>query len=94
MYLYNVSIITEDSVHESIMQWVKAEILSNSDYEIKFLELLDSPHEGRTHCIQLVVQDETEIERFNTLYLAPFQTYIASSFHGKAFIFNSVMKYL
>ncbi|QQT24369.1 DUF4286 family protein [Sphingobacterium spiritivorum] len=94
MYLYNISIITEDSVHAEIMDWVKAGILSQNEYPTKFLALLNSPHEGQTHCIQLVVESEQDIESFNAKYLAPFQEFIATSYHGKAFIFDSVMKYL
>ncbi len=94
MYLYNVSIITEDSVNATVVEWLKAEILSQSTFNTKFLELLDSPHEGHTHCIQIIVENESEIELFNEKHLIPLQEYIASSFHGRAFVFNSVMKYL
>ncbi|EEI91894.1 hypothetical protein HMPREF0765_2608 [Sphingobacterium spiritivorum ATCC 33300] len=94
MYLYNISIITEDSVHAEIMDWVKTGILSQSEYPAKFLKLLNSPHEGQTHCIQLVVEKEQDIETFNAKYLAPFQEFISTSHHGKAFIFDSIMKYL
>ncbi|SUJ05199.1 Uncharacterised protein [Sphingobacterium spiritivorum] len=94
MYLYNISIITEDSVHAEIMDWVKTGILSQNEYPAKFLELLNSPHEGQTHCIQLVVEKEQDIETFNAKYLVPFQEFISTSHHGKAFIFDSIMKYL
>ncbi|MGJ1499247.1 DUF4286 family protein [Sphingobacterium spiritivorum] len=94
MYLYNISIITEDSVHAEIMDWVKTEILSQNEYPAKFLALLNSPHEGQTHCIQLVVEKEQDIETFKAKYLVPFQEFISTSHHGKAFIFDSIMKYL
>lgn len=73
---------------------VKTEILSQNEYPAKFLALLNSPHEGQTHCIQLVVEKEQDIETFNAKYLVPFQEFISTSHHGKAFIFDSIMKYL
>ncbi len=95
MYLYNISIISEESVHQAVATWLKENIRLNNEFEARFLELLNSPHEGITYCIQLAADSENKIQAFQEVFIAPLQALISQpSFHGKAFIFDSTMRYI
>lgn len=94
MFLYNVSIIIEDSVHQSLLDWIKQQLLTNGDPALKLLKMLYSPHEGQTYCLQIVVEDEQAIEDIKAGLIQMLQEHIASNYQDKAFIFDSVMQYI
>lgn len=56
--------------------------------------MLNSPHEGHTYCVQMIVNNEDEISRFQETKMSDLQHHIASNHHEKAFLFDSVMQYL
>lgn len=93
MILYNVSIIIDDSSHDALLAWLKNELQSIT-YDINFLKMLDSPHEGSTYCIQLTTENESEITDFQQEVLVRIQEYIGNKHFEKAFIFDSKMRFL
>lgn len=94
MYLYNISVIIEDSVHEPVLSWLKQQLFTNANQDLKLLKMLNSPHEGQTYCIQVVVEDEAAIETIRTAVVMPLQEHIAQHFQEKAFLFDSIMQYI
>lgn len=94
MYLYNISIIIEPSAHTQVITWIENLLHQQDNENLHFLQMLDSPHEGHTYCLQLIVQEEQEIEIFKSLTLATLQQFIANEHADQAFIFDSTMKYL
>ncbi len=94
MYLYNISIIVEESQHDLLLDWLKKEWLPNLSNETKFLKMLNTPHEGHTYCVQMIKNNESEIIQFQENYLISLQHHLATHHHEKAFIFDSVMQYL
>ena len=95
MYLYNVSIIIEDSHHDSLVQWLKEFWLpSITQQDVKFLKMLHSPHEGHTYCVQFAASNEQEIQKFQEDFITGLQERIATVHIEKAFIFDSTMQYL
>lgn len=93
MTLYNVSIIIDDTSHDDMLAWIKNELQLTS-YEVKFLKMLDSPHEGSTYCIQLITADPIMIAGFQSDFMIKMQTYIGQKHADKAFIFDSKMEYV
>ncbi len=93
MILYNISIIIEDRSHDQVVNWLKSH-LRTSTYEINFLKMLDSPHEGTTYCVQLLAADDTVIFKFQEDVVAEMQTYLTAHHPERAFIFESKMQYL
>ncbi len=93
MILYNVSLIIEDSSHDDLLTWLKAK-LQKTNYQLSFLKMLDSPHEGSTYCIQLNAENHEMLEAFQKELLADLQQHIALQHRDKAFIFDSKMEYL
>ncbi|WP_262250153.1 DUF4286 family protein [Parapedobacter soli] len=96
MYLYNVTIIVENDIHDAVRDDVRTHLLDNREQEVElsFLQLLDSPNEGITYCLQLHCQDRAAIDVFQTASLAAFQAVLHERYPGKVFFFESVMKYL
>ncbi|SKB34371.1 protein of unknown function [Parapedobacter luteus] len=96
MYLYNVTIITEDDIREIVRQHIEEHLkhYREATASVALLELLDSPHEGTTYCLQLRAAHNEEIALFQQQYLAPIQAFANQQHTGKVLFFDSVMKYL
>ena len=93
MILYNISLIVEDSSHDELFTWIKKH-LQNISHDVKFLKMLDSPHEGTTYCIQFAAENQEALGAFQDDVLTDLQYYIAKNHTEKAFIFDSKMEYL
>lgn len=93
MLLYNVSVMIDDSRHDTVIGWIKLQ-LQECPYKISFLKMLDSPHDGSTYCIQLLADEDAIILQFQKDVVAVIQEYINSHHAEKAFIFDSKMRYL
>jgi len=95
MYLYNVTIIAEDGVREAVKQSIEAQLVGyRGDPTIALLEMMDSPHDGTTYCVQLRVDDVAQIEAFQRGCLSAFQESVGRDYPGKVLFFDSTMKYL
>lgn len=94
MYLYNVSIIIEESSHSDLLAWIKNEWLPELPKDVKFLKMLHSPHEGHTYCVHVIVPSEHDIHQFNTQYIERLSQHIGLMHKDKAFLFDSIMQYL
>jgi len=96
MYLYNVTIIAENDVSDAVIKHLRAELFGeqNPNLSLSLLQLLDSPHEGATYCIQLRCQDSTDITAFQANNLTILQTGLNELYPGKVVFFASTMKYL
>lgn len=98
MFLYNITIMTEsDSAAEvgNRIRDFKAQFAPESGgNSVKFLKLLDSPHEGVTCCLQLEVDTLSEILPFQQIHLEGLQALLEQKHPGKVFYFESTMEYL
>ncbi|NGM62918.1 DUF4286 family protein [Sphingobacterium sp. SGG-5] len=94
MYLYNISILVESPVHDTFLHWLQSEWLPSIRHDVKFLKMLDTPHEGHTYCVQLVVNSENDIRIFRDDHLVALQQYIGTHYGEKVFLFDSTMEYL
>lgn len=94
MYLYNISIIIEESQHNELLSWIQQSWLPSLSKEIKLLKMVNTPHEGHTYCVQMVIEEEHQIHEFQSINIPTLQQHITLHHHEKAFIFDSVMQYL
>lgn len=94
MYLYNVSIIIEDKSHSPLITWLRQHWLPQLPADARFLKMLDSPHEGHTYCIHLMVENEEEIHTFHMQHIQLLQDHITDEHPEKVFLFDSIMQYL
>lgn len=94
MYLYNISIIVEESQHDTLLNWLEKEWLPSLNQEIKFLKMINTPHEGHTYCVQMTVSNQEDIVNFQQTTLSDLQYHLHLNHKEKAFIFDSIMQYL
>ncbi len=96
MYLYNVTLIVDNDVGDAVKQHLHTELFGGQAPPDAYalLELLDSPHEGITYCVQLRCEDRADIVAFQTQGLTALQTGLAQRYPGKVIFFDSIMKYL
>ncbi|HIY75893.1 MAG TPA: DUF4286 family protein [Candidatus Sphingobacterium stercorigallinarum] len=93
MYLYNASLIVEESVHNDLIIWTK-QLLATKSTAVRLLKMLDSPHEGHTYCLQVEVDSQEDIQELRIGLISELQQYIDHHHREKAFLFESVMEYL
>lgn len=96
MYLYNVTIIVENDVRDAVKQHLRAGLPGeqNPGGSWSLLELIDSPHDGATYCLQLRCRDRAAIAAFQANGFAALQTALNEQYPGKVVFFDSTMKYL
>lgn len=96
MYLYNITIIVENDIRDAVKTRLHAELSDNrdSDGTTSLLELLDSPHDGTTYCLQFRCKDKEYISSYQANGLAALQTALNAQYPGKVVFFDSMMKYL
>jgi len=94
MFLYNVTIIVDKDSHQAIRAQIEHQISSYQDPHVRLLELLNSPHEGVTYCINLQAASEETISQFQRSCLRQLKELADKDYHGKVLFFDSTMKYL
>ncbi len=96
MYLYNVTIIADNDAGPDIRRDVDAQLAGQPGLSapIALLEMLDSPHEGITFCVQLKADTPEEIAWFQRHQLAAIRALLEKKHAGKVLFFDSTLKYL
>ncbi len=95
MFLYNVTIIVENDIHDDVRKYIEARLFAQQHMApVDLLEMVNAPHEGTTYCIQLRSADTAEIELFQRQHVAAIQQFANSAYAGKVLFFDSTMKYL
>ena len=96
MYLYNITVVMDDEIHEAARERIMTPLANHRSGggAVSFLQLLDSPHQGTTYCIQLRTESESDIAIFQQQCLQTIQTLAEGEFSGKLVLFDSTMKYL
>lgn len=94
MYLYNVSVIVEDSESQSVRALLISQLQAAKDegLVVRLLELLDSPHEGVTYSMQLEAPDSEAVASFQSDHLAVLQAKTSQHHQGKVYYFDSLMQ--
>ncbi|MFZ4262350.1 DUF4286 family protein [Sphingobacterium sp. HJSM2_6] len=94
MFLYNLSIIIEESAHLDMLIYIKELIHKHAEKELSLLKMLQSPHDGFTYCLQVILKDDEEIRTFQSVLMSEMQTFISENHPQKAFLFDSIMQYI
>lgn len=94
MYLYNVSVIVEESEGTAVRSLLvsQVEFARDSGLTVRLLELLDSPHEGITFSLQLEAANSDVVADFQTKHLALLHAKINDNHEGKVVYFDSLMQ--
>jgi len=97
MIIYNETFVVEASAGAEWLQWMQEEHIPaamKTGYfnEHKILEVLDSPNEGITYCIQYITADINKYEQFKEQHLHSLHVRHHEQFENRYVLFNSLMK--
>ena len=97
MIIFNDTIIVEEAVHEKWLAWMREvhipAIMATgyfSSYQI--LNVIDSPNEGITYCIQYYTDSFEKFNQFYNKHLHQLQAIHNGQFENQYVIFNTLMR--
>ncbi|MEJ7692246.1 DUF4286 family protein [Daejeonella sp.] len=99
MILYNVTIIIEDSIHDSWLNWMQnihiGQVMDTGCFASnRLLKVLDSPNEGITYCIQYIADSIDKYNEYKQNYSAALQADFPAEFTNKFVSFRTLMEFL
>jgi len=97
MIIFNDTVIVEEAIHEKWLQWMQevhipAVMATGYFNSYQVLNVIDSPNEGVTYCVQYHTD---KIENFNHFYakhLHQLQAIHNLQFENQFVLFNTLMK--
>jgi hypothetical protein len=97
MIIYNETIIVDEAIHKQWLSWMQTEyipLIMETGYfnSHTILNVLDSPNEGVTYCIQYHTDKLENYNSFNTQYLQRFHAIHQQQFENKFVLFNTLMQ--
>jgi hypothetical protein len=99
MILYNVTVILDEDIHESWINWLKRDCLKNmmaTDHFIshRVLKVLDSPNEGFTYCIQFIAESLEKYNNYKHLTVDLLENNAPAEFMNKFVVFSTLMEFI
>ncbi|SEA20286.1 DUF4286 family protein [Pedobacter hartonius] len=99
MLLYNVTIIIEDASAEAWLNWMQEEhipevMATGMFVSNRLLQVVDSPNEGVTYCIQYVTQSMEDYDTYQQLFAPALQEDLNTKFRDKFVSFRTLMEYI
>lgn len=97
MIVFNDTIIVEESVHQNWLQWMKevhipAVMATGYFKSYQILNVIDSPNEGVTYCVQYMAENLNDFTEFYKQHLHRLQAVHAKTFENQFVIFNTLMQ--
>jgi hypothetical protein len=97
MIIYNETIIVDEGIHKQWLSWMQTEYIPKvmktgyfSSYKI--LNVLDSPNEGVTYCVQYSTDKREKYDQFNLQHFMPLQAVHQQKFENQFVLFNTLMQ--
>jgi hypothetical protein len=97
MIIFNDTVIVEEAVHQKWLKWMNKvyipEVMATGyfkSYEI--LNVIDSPNEGVTYCVQYRADNIADFNQFYTKHLHQLQEKHNREFENQFIIFNTLMQ--
>lgn len=99
MILYNVTIILDDSINDTWLNWMQnihiEQVMSTGCFASnRTLKVLDSPNEGITYCIQYIADSMEKYNEYQQKYAASLQADFPAEFTNKFVSFHTVMEFI
>ena len=97
MIIFNDTVIVDESIHHKWLAWMKevhipAVMATGHFKSFQILNVIDSPNEGVTYCVQYITDS---IESFNKFYgghLHRLQAVHNQAFENQFVLFNTLMQ--
>jgi hypothetical protein len=97
MIIFNDTVVVEEVNHERWLQWMKEvyipEVMQTGHFKShEILNIIDSPNEGVTYCIQYRADSLADFNRFYTGHFHRLQALHNQAFEDQFVIFNTLMQ--
>lgn len=97
MIIYNETIIVDEGIHKKWLSWMQAEhipkVMKTGLFNsYKILNVLDSPNEGVTYCIQYLTDSREKYNQFNMQHFLELQSTHQQKFENQFVLFNTLMQ--
>ncbi|MDR3693287.1 DUF4286 family protein [Mucilaginibacter sp.] len=97
MIIFNDTVIIEEAVHEKWLKWIKevhipAVMATGHFKSYEVLNVIDSPNEGVTYCIQYRADSIADFNQFYSKHLHRLQEAHNQEFENQFVIFNTLMQ--
>ena len=97
MIIFNDTVIVEEGIHREWLNWMKevhipAIMATGYFNSYQILNVIDSPNEGVTYCIQYYTDSLDKFNHFYTKHLHHLQAMHNGQFENQYVIFNTLMQ--
>jgi hypothetical protein len=97
MIVYNETFVVEGSAEQEWLQWIKANhitaaLATGCFNGHQILQVLDSPNEGVTYCLQFFADDIAKYQQFKELHAQQLHVNHHQQFENRYVLFNSLMQ--
>lgn len=97
MFIYNITVLIEESIEQQWLNWIKTNYIQTV-LETRFfqscqlLQVTDSPNEGLTYCLQFRTNEISSLQSYQNLYAQQIESEHQLSFPNQLVTFSSTMK--
>ena len=97
MIVYNETVIVDEAIHRQWLSWMQQEYIPRVMATGHFnrhtiLNVLDSPNEGVTYCIQYFADNRDSYNKFVAGHLQHLQALHFQKFENRFVMFNTLMQ--
>lgn len=98
MILFNITILSDNEVHEELKSWILKDFIPAVAKEEIFesqslLKVLNSPNEGVTYSLQFIANDEGKIDTFRKGQLLSLHNKVQNEYANKIYFLESLMEF-
>ena len=99
MFLYNVTLILDDSAAQEWLQWMQEihipEVLATGMFvSNRLLKVVDSPNEGVTYCAQYIAETLENYNEYQKTYAPVLQEKLNEKFKNRFVAYRTLMEYV
>jgi len=99
MILFNITIILDNEIHNEWLHWMKTrqipDVMNTGCFvSNRLLNVLDSPNEGLTYCVQYISDSLEKLNEFKQKHDHYIQAKLPEQFNNKLVLFSTVMEFI
>lgn len=99
MFIYNITVLIEEAIEQEWLNYVQSEFISSIMetgffQSYKLLQVMDSPNEGLTYCVQFRTNEISLLQSYQNLYSAQIESKQQLTFPNQLVTFSSIMKHI
>jgi hypothetical protein len=98
MILFNITILSDNEVHEELRSWILKDFIPTVAKEELFrsqslLKILNSPNEGVTYSLQFIAENEDKVDTFRKGQLLSLHNKAQNEYANQVYLLESLMEF-